>query len=69
MSDNLTLGHCPFCGSPGGYQYSIEFGWHVECLGCGAQGPVGNGPVDARAKWNHRGEAGSVQAVPEGKGE
>jgi len=47
---------CPFCGAPGNLAAArTEDGeWAVECLQCGAQGPLMKDPAEAIDAWNMR---------------
>lgn len=43
---------CAFCCSD---ENKMKNGYQVECLKCGAEGPVGKDEQDAVDKWNFRG--------------
>lgn len=44
---------CPFCGDEGEAQDNSPT-MSVQCAGCGAMGPVGNGAIAAINAWNKR---------------
>lgn len=49
---------CPFCRS-----HDLDAtGWKVECLSCGAAGPLGHSAADAVELWNERFTNGCLHA-------
>jgi Lar family restriction alleviation protein len=49
-----TLKPCPFCGHDDCEADVGEFGSHVTCLRCEAQGPAEETAEKAAAAWNSR---------------
>jgi hypothetical protein len=48
-------GPCPFCGAPGPHPTTvINLVWRVQCLPCGALGPVAASEAGAVERWNWR---------------
>lgn len=50
--DNLK--GCPFCGCENWAMWVNSSGWHIECNGCLASGPIKDSEYEAEQAWNRR---------------
>lgn len=59
MLNEREIKPCPFCGCENWAMWVNSSGWHLECNGCLASGPIKDSRQEAEEAWNRRADDGN----------